>query len=327
MAADNQPRFRVDGFQLCLASALPNVVHRSRYPFPTEGTSMTAGRTCAWLVLWLVLGCDAPQLLMSPDEPEPWPEMSTAASRFDPADAGTVQGRVVWHGDWPDVKPVNFPVLQPGGFRWETKPAPNAPAIDPDTRAVRGAVVYLRGIAAEQSRPWDLPPVRVELRDMTIRVFQGTDGSHSVGFVRRGDAAEFVSHDPDYHALRARGSAFFTLPFPDPERPVRRTFFRRGLVELSSAAQYFWMRAYLFVDDHPYYAVTDAQGRFTLPQVPAGRFEVVAWLPNWNVARQERDPESGQIVRQFFAPPWTAAQTIGLPAGGTCETALTLGAR
>jgi hypothetical protein len=31
-----------------------------------------------------------------------------------------------------------------------------------------------------------------------------------------------------------------------------------------------WMKAYMFVADHPYYAVTDEQGKFEIPNIPAG---------------------------------------------------------
>ena len=36
---------------------------------------------------------------------------------------------------------------------------------------------------------------------------------------------------------------------------------------------------------------TDAEGRFVLPQVPPGRYEIVCWLPNWHVDHFENDPE------------------------------------
>ena len=50
----------------------------------------------------------------------------------------------------------------------------------------------------------------------------------------------------------------------------------------------------MFVCDHPYYAVTDADGRFRFPSVPAGQYELVAWHPNWVVAHTERNPENGR---------------------------------
>jgi hypothetical protein len=131
---------------------------------------------------------------------------------------------------------------------------------------------------------------------------QGSQTSR-VGFVRRGDSIAAVNCDGEFHALRGRGTAFFSLPLVDRDRPTARRLEQAGIVELSSAAGYYWMQAHLFVVDHPYYSRTDRQGRFRLEQVPAGNYEVVCWMPNWVVARKERDPESGLISRAVFAPP------------------------
>ena len=38
-----------------------------------------------------------------------------------------------------------------------------------------------------------------------------------------------------------------------------------------------WMLGWLVVTDHPYYAVTNASGAFTLPEVPAGDYELKFW--------------------------------------------------
>ena len=37
------------------------------------------------------------------------------------------------------------------------------------------------------------------------------------------------------------------------------------------------MNAEILVVPHPYYAVTDESGRFELPDVPPGQYEIVAW--------------------------------------------------
>jgi uncharacterized protein (DUF2141 family) len=38
-----------------------------------------------------------------------------------------------------------------------------------------------------------------------------------------------------------------------------------------------WMEAYLFVMDHPYFAVTDEMGQFKIVGLPAGEYTLAAW--------------------------------------------------
>jgi hypothetical protein len=121
-----------------------------------------------------------------------------------------------------------------------------------------------------------------------------------------------VSTEADCHSLHADGAAFFTLPFPDPNRPLERKLDRPGTVEVSSNAGFFWMRAYLFVSDHPYFTRTDAQGRFEISAVPAGDYEVVCWMPNWHEAGHDRDPETSFISRLRFAKPAEHARPVKL---------------
>ena len=271
-------------------------------------------------------GCDG-EPTPFPAEPREESRAEPTASHFDPAATGTVQGRVLWQGDAPAVPGFRFPKLTPEtGLTWEDRANPNAPRIDRDSGGLGSAVVLLRGVDPARSRPWDHPPVRVEQRDYQIRVVQRPDEGASVGFVCRGGRAELVSRDPAFHSLRGRGAAFFTLAFPDPDRPLSRTLEQKGLVELTSAAGYFWARGYLFVDDHPYYARTDREGRFALPQVPAGDYEVVCWVPNWHQLRHERDPESGLVTRLWFAPPVERVQRVSVRPGEVRELQFTLDA-
>ena len=38
-----------------------------------------------------------------------------------------------------------------------------------------------------------------------------------------------------------------------------------------------WMKTWVLVSDHPYFAVTDAKGNFSIDSIPAGNYEVVCW--------------------------------------------------
>jgi hypothetical protein len=95
---------------------------------------------------------------------------------------------------------------------------------------------------------------------------------------------------------------------------VTRPLDRPGLVELTSGAGYPWMRAYLFVAEHPYYTRTDAAGRFVLKWVPPGRYEVVCWMPSWIEERHDREPETGIVSRVYFRAPVEQGKGVGLAA-------------
>ncbi len=265
----------------------------------------------ATVLLLVALGCDAPP---APPIPEVAPPPTTPPI-VPRTPHSSIAGRVVWSGPAPSLPPVRGFRAGPDGNPVPlVRPAPNVPAIDP-AAGVGGAVVMLRGIDPAAARAWDHPPVAVELHDERPMVCQGGGPPRPVGFVRRGDAVTLVSRQALFHSLRARGAAFWTLAFPDPDRPLVRRFERPGLVELSSAAGYYWMHAYLWVSDHPYLALTDAAGRWELAGVPPGDYELAVWLPHWQVVRQERDPETTAVARVFFRRPIERVRRVTVDEG------------
>jgi hypothetical protein len=267
---------------------------------------------CGTVLLALaVVGCDPPEAAL-PTDPPP-----AAAPHSSPrtTHAASLTGRVTWSGPAPQPATVTaFRFAADMTFTTLTRLAPNVPAVAADG-GVGEAVVFLRGVDPAAAKPWDRPPVTIELHDERPMVRQGDAPPGRVGFVRRGDAVQTVSRQPLFHSARARGVAFWTLTLPDPDKPRTRHFDRPGVVELTSGANYYWMTGYLWVCEHPYFTATDAAGRWSLIGVPAGEYELVAWLPDWRTVRQERDPETGQIARYVFRPPLTATRRVDVRNG------------
>jgi hypothetical protein len=227
-------------------------------------------------------------------------------SAFDAAATGAIQGRVCWEGPLPAVASFQIerhrfsvPADVPAHLQ---RANPNAPLVDPQGRGVHQAIVFLRGVEASKARPWDHPPVRVELRDLRLQLFQGEKAVRAA-FVRQGEDISMYLEDRRFYSLHASGAVFFTYTFVEPALPRARRLEKQGRVRLTSANGYYWMEGHLFVDNHPYYARTDRQGHFRLDQVPAGHYDVICWLPNWRIARRDRDPESCLVTRVDFAPP------------------------
>lgn len=297
-------------------SLLPALLHLLYTPCRGETSLRGPDEPIVYKFAWLLFVC---LVLSGCEENAPPPEapadpLTEIGRDFNPDTAGVIRGQVIWQGAIPQVPSYRAPV-SPGsehaGDPRRDWPNPNTPHIDPQTKAVADAVVFLRGVDPRRAQPWDLPPVRIELRDFRIHILQGhRDGASA--FVRRGEAIEMMSVQPIYHSLQARGAAFFSLAFPDVDDPCSRRLDRRGLVELMSGCGHFWMRGWLFVEDHPYYTHTDAQGRFSLSNVPPGQYELVCWLPDWHEAARELDAETAHICRLTFRPPVEIVQPIAV---------------
>jgi len=278
------------------------------------------GRTCSVLVcllLFFLPACGEPASTPAPSGPG-----QTAGESFDAAATGTVAGTIRWRGNVPAIPPLRSleePLFLSGPSATARDwPNPNAPRVDPGTLGLSSAIVFLRGIDGRKARPWNHPAVRVELRDQTFQVCQGTTTSN-IGFVRAGDAVEFVSRDERLHIAQARGAAFFALTLPRPGRPRSRRLQTPGVVELLSGSGFHWMRAYLHVADHPYFARPDARGAFRLEQVPAGEYDLVAWHPAWRVAAVERNQDLGRIQQIRFAPPHQVVARVHVEPGETAR--------
>jgi plastocyanin len=92
-----------------------------------------------------------------------------------------------------------------------------------------------------------------------------------------GGTVEFLNSDRLLHNLHSRSEANASFNRTQPKgRAIPVTFKAPETLRLSCDL-HSWMRAWVVVAAHPYYAVTDAEGRFALPAVPPGRYTLAVW--------------------------------------------------
>jgi hypothetical protein len=246
----------------------------------------------------------------SPVDP-PHAAAESRAARFDPKTAGTIAGRVLWDGDLPNVQPVRYMGLDktvPDAI-----PNPHRPTIDAKSRAIAAALVHLKKVDPAVAAPWKLPPASAVFTDKDLEVRQGPDKT-PIGLVRKGDDLACSTTAKGSFLLIGRGNAFFSLPFVEPGHVTRRRLENAGHVELTCGRGRYWLRGHVWVSEHPYVALTKVDGSFTLEQVPAGEYELAVWLPNWNVLREERNAETGEVERLLFQPPLERSQSVTVAA-------------
>jgi hypothetical protein len=265
------------------------------------------------LLLWVMYTPWTPRPLHPIRETDP---NVPIGSEFDSSKCGAVHGIVEWSGDAPKVDRIAIAQLNrpPEATTFESNP--NAPVLTNGRLAE--ALVYLDGVDSRRSATSEFPPVSVEVKKSKLLVRQG-DWAGRIGLVRRGSAVDLVSREAELHSIRGRGAAFFTQMLPVPNLPVSHPISEAGVVELSSGSGYFWLRAYLFVTDHPYATLTQTDGSFDFGQVPDGEYEVVCWVPNWHIERLESDPELSLWgpVRLYFRPGVEKRQRVVVRTGKT----------
>ena len=135
----------------------------------------------------------------------------------------------------------------------------------PNKSAAREAVVYLEG--AQKSVP-ALKAV-VDQRDKTF--------VPHVSVVTRGTTIQFPNNDTVFHNVFAYFQAQkFDLGMYPRGASKSVKFDKTGVVALLCNV-HSDMSAYIVVVDTPYYAVTDKQGHFHLPNVPPGDYTLHVW--------------------------------------------------
>ena len=190
---------------------------------------------------------------------------------------GTIKGRLIWGGaEVP--KPV---VVQEKGQAKDAFCAKDASilskelVVDPKTKGVANGFAYL-------VRPKGQNPEAVaELLKAAPKVEIDQKNCEFVPHctaINKGQTLVFKSSDPTGHNVRYSGfnNNAFNQNVP-PNASVARTLVAERLPIPVACDIHPWMKAYVMVFDHPFFAVTKEDGSFEIKGVPAGTHRIVLW--------------------------------------------------
>jgi plastocyanin len=106
--------------------------------------------------------------------------------------------------------------------------------------------------------------------------------------------------DPVLHNVNTTASAVpshrFNIAQPIKGKEDAKTFEKPELPLKFMCNVHNWMFAYAGIFDHPYYAVTDKDGKFKLPDLPPGKYTVVAKHLKAGEATQEITVDGNKTV-------------------------------
>jgi plastocyanin len=93
-----------------------------------------------------------------------------------------------------------------------------------------------------------------------------------------GQTVDVKNEDPMLHNthMRFNNLTVFNSALPRQGMTIKRAINKIGLVDVQCDAHTF-MHGFLYLADNPYITVTDAQGRFSIKDVPAGTYKLKFW--------------------------------------------------
>lgn len=159
--------------------------------------------------------------------------------------------------------------------------------IDTDTRGVRYVLLHLEG---GSFGAWSNPSHERLILDNTNCRFEPHAAVATVGSV-----LEVKNSDKVLHTVHAYHGASFNIALPPGGASVERRLTVPGLIQFRCDA-HGWMNAFLRVNRHPFHAVTDFRGRFSIDRVPPGRYVLKAWHERFGAKERTVHVQPGSVV-------------------------------
>lgn len=191
------------------------------------------------------------------------------AQRVDQATAGTLTGRVSFEGAAPEnptIRMTGDPMCaraHPGGVTFENYVVRDG--------GLDNVFVYVTdGLGAYY---FDAPAEAAKLDQQGCRYVP-----HVLG-VQVGQPIEITNSDETMHNVHALPDANGEFNFAQHVQGQRntKTFTTAEVMVPLKCDLHPWMKAYIGVVGHPYYAVTADGGKFELKNLPPGTYTVEAW--------------------------------------------------
>ena len=196
---------------------------------------------------------------------------SGSGQKVDPATAANVKGTVSVKGAVPANAPIKMNA-DPACAQSVTSPQEmETYVVGKDGTSLGNVFVYVKDGLGNYVFDAPTEPVKIDQKGCRYH-------PHVFG-VQVGQPLEILNSDPTLHNIHAvaKNNREFNNGQPIQNMKTTHTFTAPEVMVPFKCDVHGWMNAYVGVLNHPYFAVTDAGGTFTLKSLPPGTYTIDAW--------------------------------------------------
>jgi plastocyanin len=123
--------------------------------------------------------------------------------------------------------------------------------------------------------------------------------------LRAGQTLTIRNSDPVSHNIHPipRNNRDWNQQQPPQSPDLQRRFARAEVMIPVKCNVHNWMRSYIAVMEHPYFAITGLNGAFTLAGLPPGDYTLAAWHEAFGERTEKVSVQKGSTLKSAFTFP------------------------
>src|SRR6266478_3899 len=218
------------------------------------------------------------------------------ASSASTTGTATVRGEVKFEGGVPKATPINM-AADPSCAKQHPTPVLSQDIVSDAKGGLQNVVVFIAdGLGDRTFDPPSQPAVIQQKGCMYQPHVLAVQANQKLDVVNSDTTTHNIHPTPKNNREWNKAQS--------PHVPIEETFAREEIAIPVKCNVHPWMRGYIAVFKHPYFAVTDNRGSFELKNVPPGEYTIQAWHEKYGALTQKVNlaPNQSQEVEFVFKP-------------------------
>jgi plastocyanin len=226
---------------------------------------------------------------------------TTAGTKYTPTgNEGTVSGTIAFNGVAPEQRRIS---MDADPRCAQNNPNPVSEEVIVKNGKLQNVFIYIKDGTTSDGKKitdlvFDVPSTPVILDQKGCHYTP-----HVVG-IQTGQKLNVTNSDPTTHNINVqpKNNQGFNQAQSEGQAAIVKTFARAETLIPVKCNQHPWMKAYINVLKHPFFAVSGEDGKYEFKGVPPGTYTVVAWHERYGEKTQQVkiDPKGSATVDFTF---------------------------